>query len=778
MKKLLFLAVLLLVNNICAFSQSDYKIGDWRGHFSFNNLNSVAVDNKDKVYAASKYGVFSYNVSTGVIDICSKINALSDVGISCIKYNHDFDFLFIAYNNSNVDIIKNGKTINISDIYNSQIIGRKTINNIYFHDKYAYLSCGFGVIVVDIEKYEIADTYFIGENGDYLNIYDFTYWEKENLFVASSDEGIIWAKKDPNVNLAYFENWEHIDDFPTVSNTVNYIETFADLLFINVYSSVSNTDTLLYYNGNNWNHFYDNSNTIYNLDVSENKLIINYYSGSRVYDTDFNLVLNSWQYDNKVSPRPRQTIIDNTGTYWVADGSSGLVKYNYGWDGKMIIPSGPQIATTFNVVANKNKIFLLAGGFNASWVPLYRTAAYSVFESDTWKTITGSNLSGLGSYSDIVDIAIDPRNEDHFFLASYSKGLIEILDNKIVNVYNGLNSPLLAPDAMGNQAYTRIGGLKYDDNNNLWITNCVTQKTLHVLMADGNWGNIGLTPAFNNIEMSKITIDHHGQKWMKPRQPGVIFVVNDNGTPEYAGDDMSKTVTTAVGGGAIPGQSVYSIACDINGKIWIGTDKGVAVFHYPERVFTGETFDASQILVEVEGDVRPLLENETVTAICIDHGNKKWFGTSSSGVYLTSEDGKEELAHFTKENSPLISNSITNIAINSDGEVFISTDDGVCSYKGKGSEPQPDYESIYAYPNPVRPGYDGFIAVKNLKENSYVKIVDSAGRIVFSDISNGGQVVWDGLTPSGKKASSGVYIVFAVDSNGEEKASTKILIVR
>ena len=777
MKKFLLLA-LILVSSLSAICQeNDFRIGSWRSHFPYHRLHGVETDNKGTVYAASRYSVFSYQEETGLITILSKINSLSDIGISCIKYNHQFDFLFIAYENSNIDIIKNGRTINISDIYRSSILGKKTINNIYFHDKYAYLSCSFGVVIVDIEKYEIADTYYIGPSGQYLEVYDFTYWEKEKLFVAATETGLLCAKNEPNINLSYFANWESMADMPTRNKIAKHIDVFANCLVVNIKNS---QDTLFYNNGNSWTCFYEGPQTIHSMHVSENKLLVSMNSALTIYDASFKSIYVASSHNGGNYPRPRNATIDNKGTYWAADSLCGLIKYQNQERGVSIIPSGPAINNLFNLVSHKDKILLLSGGFDASWVPRFIQPEMCIFDTKNWTNINKITLPEIFAYRDLVDVAIDPKNEDHCFIATYSYGVIELLNNKIVNVHNGHNSPLQQPPTY-EPHHIRVGGVKFDTKGNLWVTNSVCSKSLHVLMADGKWGNVNTSPMLNNVEASTITIDNFGNKWLKIRNNNPhsgIYVVNDNNTPEYSGDDQVKHLTTAPGHGALPGQSVYSIVNDKDGKVWIGTDMGVAVFHYPENIFSGGNYDASQILVEADGDIRPLLESETVTAICVDHGNKKWFGTSSSGVYYTSSDGKTELAHFTKENSPLLSNTITSIALNETGEVFFLTMDGVCSFKGESTPPIPDYETIYVYPNPVRPEYDGPIAVTGLKQDSFVKITDSAGKIVYSAISNGGQVVWNGYTPSGKKAASGVYFVFAVDSQGQEKASTKFLIVR
>ena len=209
---------------------------------------------------------------------------------------------------------------------------------------------------------------------------------------------------------------------------------------------------------------------------------------------------------------------------------------------------------------------------------------------------------------------------------------------------------------------------------------------------------------------------------------------------------------------------------------------GVAVFYSPDRVFEdGANYDAQQILVprnDGSGLADILLETEVVTAITIDGANRKWIGTERAGTFLLSPDGIEELAHFTEDNSPLLSNNVNSITINSDGEVFFGTASGIISYRGTATPPPTSGSDVYAYPNPVRENYTGLIAIKGLANNSIVKITDSYGNLAYQTVSEGGQAVWDGYNFDGHRAATGVYFVFATTDDGSEKVVTKILMIR
>jgi ribosomal protein S11 len=214
--------------------------------------------------------------------------------------------------------------------------------------------------------------------------------------------------------------------------------------------------------------------------------------------------------------------------------------------------------------------------------------------------------------------------------------------------------------------------------------------------------------------------------------------------------------------------------------MWIGTTEGLVVLYSPQNVFQpGKNFDAQPVLFEEDGVVQRLLGTEAVNAVVVDGANKKWFGTLNSGVFYTSADGTETIYNFTVDNSPLLSNTILDIAIDDEtGEVYFATAEGIVSYRGSATRGYDDYTDVYAYPNPVRPGYDGPIYIRGLVTNARVKITDVAGNIVFETIAEGGQARWDGLNLDGEKVVSGVYVAYITDDLAEKTTVTKILVIR
>ena len=307
---------------------------------------------------------------------------------------------------------------------------------------------------------------------------------------------------------------------------------------------------------------------------------------------------------------------------------------------------------------------------------------------------------------------------------------------------------------------------------------CLTQeKFLFVRTYDNHWDYFFLPQLPNDRDIRSLIIDDLGQKWGAIRAKG-IFVYNDNGTVKDKSDDQYKIITTSLENGNLPNQEVYTLAKDLDGDIWVGTQEGVCVFYSPSAIFSGYNFDAQQIIVEENGFGQYLLSSEIVYTIAVDGGNRKWLGTLGSGLYLLSEDGTEEIYHFTKENSPLLSNNILDLEINhTSGELYISTDRGLMSFRNDATSVKSNISSLTVFPNPVRESYHDNIYINGLGYASNVKITDINSNLVFETSSNGGTAVWDGKDANKQRVGTGVYLIFSSDQIGTEKAVGKILFV-
>lgn len=755
----------------------DIAIGDWRTHLPLNKVIDVDIAG-DIVFAASENSMFTYNTKDNSLERLDKVKGLSDVGISKIGYSKNVDALLIAYTSTNMDLIRsNGTIVNISDIKDKDILGKKTINNIMFKDNYAYLSCGFGIVVLDLVREEIHDTYYIGPNGDAIDVLDLTF--NDTSFIAATESGLYYADVNAS-NLADFNQWHKDQTIKHPNLTYNLVQSFAGKILTNYYNGGWDGDTMFVYDGNKWDYFEIENNVRHRQFLPYEDLI---YIVNRHNIRKYNESLEQTGVIYKIndeSIEPLALTVNDDEFLWIGDASKGLIKNYAVWYGEFITPNGPGTNSVFDLDAGGKDVWVAAGGRQGDWSKLYKTDGVFSFLDNTWYTHNRKNTPALDSMTDMVCVKVDPMNKNSVYIGTWDKGLLKFVDNELVTVYDDKNSSLQR--WVGDDSKILVSGLDYDSYNNLWVVNTSAPDILSVKKVDESWRSFNLGGAYSGIDVSELIVDAYDQKWILKRKDGYILVFNDNQTIDNPTDDRVELLGSATGNGNIPGSKVYSFASDHDGEVWIGTDEGVSVFYSPDQIFeSGVNWDSQRILVprnDGSGLADILLESEVVTAIAVDGANRKWIGTDRAGVFYLSEDGLEQLAHFTAANSPLLSDNVTSIAINSDGEVFFGSANGIISFRGTATPDDPTTSDVYAFPNPVRENYTGLIAIKGVVNNSTVKITDSYGNIVYETTSEGSQAVWDGYNFDGRRAATGVYLVFVTNDDGSEKMVTKILVVR
>ena len=387
----------------------------------------------------------------------------------------------------------------------------------------------------------------------------------------------------------------------------------------------------------------------------------------------------------------------------------------------------------------------------------------------------------MEGFWDIVQVAVDPRDPGRVYAASWGGGVLEFRNGSFEKRYDHQNSPLqTALPEQPQDPYTRIGGIAFDAAGQLWITNAQSSKGLHTLSPSGEWKSFELTGVSGfQYTIGQLIVTSADDKWIILPRGRDLYVVDKEGARK-----KQLPVTSYFNNGEQEifnrMNDVYAITEDLEGEIWVGTSRGVAVFANPRRVWNEDNFYAYQPSLELnDGLYHPLLEKETVTAIVVDGANRKWLGTRNSGLYLVSERGTAELLHFNTDNSPLLSNTITSLAMHPvSGELFIGTDQGLISYQADAPAGRENLAGVYVYPNPVRESYHGEITVAGLMKDTDVHITDIAGNLVFKTTSLGSKVTWDGRNLNGRRVATGVYLVFCADATGNETQMAKLLFIR
>jgi hypothetical protein len=775
-------------------------IGQWRDHLPYAEIVAIA-EGPDRVWAAAPEGLFAFVKADNSIDRLSRVNGLSDITISTINLNPYNNKLVIAYKNGNVDIVYNKQITNVPDIKLSGLIGNKIIRSIYFINQYAYLATGFGIVVVDTDKMEIHDTYIIGALASQVDVYDITS-DGQNLYAATGQ--YVYKASLSSTNLANYINWDTLAGPPSrplpvgIYNTMTY---FQGKVFVN-YSKQLTTgawgqDTTYTYDpvAGSWSKFWDHGSTAYGQIYPFNCHSLRATGNYLLTTNDGNATL--WDQNYLTQP-PVNTFTNytfTTGIYspinanmgikaasgndcWFADRAYGMVYSINSFASRSYIPNGPKKSDCYGLTYSNGMISMVPGAHADNWGNLYNIAGLSTFTSETWRTLNYQDYSILGTDFDFLSSAIDPNNSNHIMYGSLGFGVFEFNNWNLVNIYNVHHANCSLFGRSATDTATDVGGMCFDPNGNLWVTNMHTPYLIHCRDASGHWYPFDCRSAISNVEIGSILVGNNGIKWaILPRGRGIL-IYNDHGTIANTLDDQVKRLLFTKGSGGIPGTEVYCMVEDQNQQIWIGTDAGIAVFYNPDNMFASTGYDAQQILIQQGAHVQILMEGQTVTALAVDGANRKWIGTSGGGVFLMSADGTQQIANFNTSNSPLLSNNVTAITVNGiTGEVFFGTDQGVISYRSTATDGGVSFGDVYAFPNPVRHEYTGPIAIKGLTTSADVKITDIAGNLIYQTTALGGQAIWDGNNFKGERAHTGVYLVFCSDTDGKQTIITKILFI-
>ncbi len=763
MKNLILNAAVLI--GLSCYSQSK-EIGGWRDYLPYNNAIGVAKMD-GKIYVATDNSLFYLNEEDQSINRLSKINGLSDVGISVMAKDPNNNTIIVAYNSTKIDIVEQNNIHSILDLERENIVGGKTINNISFYNNNVYLSCSFGILELNVDNKEVANTYYLSVNES-LGVNDLCVLN--DSIYAATDSGLLAASL--NDNLLDYQSWGYIVDNISIKT--------LEVAYERIYFVLSSSNEVYCYS----NAGIEVVATIEELNfikADSDKLFIGAQSKLiEVGPNDSLDLLKESSYLYRVSD-----VIADGNKYWLSDGIRSLVKIDENKSLQYFQPSGPLTNRSFSTFVNNDNIFLSPGGISILWDNNNTYQGFHWSDRYSWRNIPYSSLGGA---RDITNIIEGPSG--NLYVGTWNNGVLELkyndeLDNYILikeHNFETSNGGLQTISNDTNEAsygWLRVKDMIIDQNGLLWITNSLVEKGLAHMNVDGDWLSYNIS-SYNtkNSHLGDIIIDNQGKKWFIIAKGGGIIVYDDNGSPEDINDDNDRLLTSAPGQGNLPSNTVYSIALDNDGEVWVGTDNGIGVFYQTSEVF-GLNGDCQQILVETDGYVEPIIANESVTAIAIDGANRKWLGTKSSGVFVYSPDGRQKVKHFTEENSPILSNKINHISIDDNsGEVFISTEKGLISYKGEATAGGDKHGNVIVYPNPVKENYNGPIAIKNVVENSNIKITDIRGNLIKTTTAFGGQAIWDGKNKNGKRASTGVYLVFSTNSSGLETNVAKILFIK
>jgi ligand-binding sensor domain-containing protein len=763
-----FLTVLFSILFALTLAAQNYK--DWRMHLSYHEAKAVA-ETSNRTFVTANGALYSYNKGDSEIRLYSKLNGLSDADISMIRYSNETRTLVIVYSNGNIDLLTDDGIRNMPYLKNATNLQSKNVNDIYFHTHLAYFSTDFGVMAVNLSRKEILDTYRLDRRVNSVGIIGETIY-------ALTTQGVLQASLKDNLLDAGVWREKQIN-----TSSFQVSDVFRMCVFQGHLVYCVRWNGIYYETSGGEVRSLLRQSYIKDMTQQQNELLA-YTNADLIIYSDLN---------NHVS-MTIGTIEDvtslRTGTYWIASGVKGLIGIQKENDSQftqtvsdIILPSPKRNYNAFMTV-HKNKL-LVAGG-DRTIDRLRRPGTLMTYENDEWSNFdeSGANdeirkLIGTESW-DYMSVAVHPDDENHYFIATYGEGIIELKDNAFVNLYNMNNSTLSATSNSGNSPnYVRIGSVAFDKDKNLWSTNGYTTNAINVLKPNGEWVSLYYRELVNADKLDKILITSRGHKWVNvPFDNAGIAVIDDRGTIDDPSDDICNFFDTFRDSqGNIRAGEYLCMAEDKNGTIWLGTNIGPLKISNPALAITNRDQLVCTRLVR-DGDAY-FLSGESVTAIAVDADNQKWIGTSSQGVFLINEDGSETILNFNTSNSPLLSNTINSIAVNQQtGEVFFGTNYGIISYLSGITTDSKPFSNVYAFPNPVRPEHSDRVTITGLTNNANVKITDINGNLLYQGRAVGNQFVWNCRSSNGARVATGVYLVLASTPDASESVVAKIAVVK
>ena len=762
-KRLLYLFFLFVLQ--ITFAQTNLS---WQGYFSFAQIKALS-QSPTTIYAVSENALFSKNENTGIVKTSTTIDGLSGETITALYYSAISNKTIVGYQNGLLIVINeaDGSMLKVVDIVNKNLPASvKRINNFMEYGGILYVAANFGIVQFNLATSQFGTTYYIGDNGAELKVTQTTIY---NGFIYAATSSGIRMGDTTNPNLIDYKQWQ--------------------LIAAGDWSGIASFGTELYaVNAVGYVHKYDSgSNTFKGFlpltePTTDFRTTADYFSittSNTVYLYNKKMVLqrqiNRNQIPNIKSSFSCATIINDF--IYIGTSENGLITTslsnaaNY----ENITPLGPSRNTVFALQVTPTQLWTVYGDYDIYYNPYpLDDFGISKFTTSGWSNISYDKVLGAKS---MTKIAVNPSNEKEVYASSFFSGLLKIENDIPTVLYNQTNSSLESltispPDP--NYIDIRINGTAFDKSGNLWVTNSRVVNSLKVLSAAGQWKSYAMDKFLvehSSNDFGTMAIDKNGTKWMATSKNGVVGFNETSNT--------FKKITFGPDQGNLPIQDVRAVAVDNKNELWIGTTRGLRVLSNVGSFQTDNQLTTHSIIIMEDNLAQELLYDQFITDIEVDGANNKWIATADAGVFMVSPNGQETKYHFTTKNSPLPSNVINDISINSStGEAFIATSRGLVSFKGIVTSAGENLNNVYVYPNPVRPEYEGTVKINGLLNKANVKITDVAGNLVYEATSEGGTLEWDTTAFGKHKVASGVYMIFVAAQDGVETKVKKVMIIR
>ena len=756
------LRILLFFCTAVLYSQS----AGWSSFYSFNEITGVHLGTDGQIYGVAQNSIFSYDLTANEVVPITTVDGLLGDKIEALTVNDDF--MVVGYGNGMLGIhklIDGSVTLDSSIQRNLSIEAKdKSIHSFFVQDQTLYLSAGYGLSIYDLSTNRFIDSYFFGVGNSPIQVNQTTIVGE--FLYAATEEGLFKANTK-NPNLVLESAWNKIADgqwksIGLVNNTIlGVVQSGSQVICYGL------TDDVV-------TEYQRKSGALLGVEVSETELVLSFSNTILAFDDSLSVrTLASASGSLNGQRFTSATTVGNE--LLIGTSGGGLFLYNPS-ETRVVSPSGPLMNDIFEISVLPNEELWIAHGAFSRYYNPYPLNAYGVshYAGGSWQNLPFNALLGARS---IVSVVPNPTNPSQVFACAMHHGLLEINDGVVTNLWDQTNSGLESLDPIElnqdpNYRSVRIRDVAFDSEGSMWSITSFVGKGLKKRAVNGDWESVNLTSLVQVNRASgysKLVISPNDEVYFGSAHYGLFGYAEINGTPVLRSLDVADNLPTS---------DVRSVALDFDNNLWIGTTEGLRVLYNASRLFTQSDLSVNMLILDESGNIGELLANQFINAIEVDGNNQKWVATEGAGVFLFAENGKSTLQHFTKENSPLPTNSIRSLAYEpQSGKIYMGTPNGLVAFQGNAYTPSKNLEEIKVYPNPIRPGYTGLLTIRGLQADCVVKVTDIVGNAVFETTSTGGSVQWDLRSFAGNRVSSGVYLIFVTTNDGLESAVEKVMII-
>lgn len=800
MKKILVIFSILL-SLLPSYAQQ--SAGQWKIYPIVGSDYEKIIDTEEKVYFLSSSSLYSFDKNTNETYFYNSSNKLSGSGISDIYYNHDSGYLLIIYADYNMDqLYDDGRCYNLPEIKDSNMTDDKTINDVAFGNGRFVVATNFGIVVYDDKKHEVAESGIYRQpvkavtvSGDKLVIYTpyLMMWsnltdrhnsiskfnEIEGTFtdrmISVDDNKIAWVDLNNNclvISEIDFENSSRRNDATTIKvdsdlvrwkdgfyfrsgNDVLMYDNQAERIDSFTIPELLRYDKLAFWNGKNSVWFGGQQGTAnFNLSTSDPVVISDWYRPEAVNCKEISYFF--------LSPDGNRIYLSNLGPTNIRD----------------------YLTTRPDGINERQYTSVIENG-EVRDVSIINASAKTSGAIEAQKA---NNSTAM--YGGVTRLAEDPTDPDTYYIGNGQEGVYVVKNREEIWKFDIDNTPFYT------YWNTRVFDVNFDPQGNLWVAHSHFEDNYppyimlpasklrkgfeNISKDDWVWPNMLDFSAEPKDYISLFSKKSNFGFFISGLGYTGVYALNTKGTYDNVKDDVCYNFSTLIDqdGSTFQPEHYYCLAEDQSGRIWVGTSQGVFYFSNAATINENTTVVRPKVPRNDGTNYADfLLDSDQINSIATDPSNRKWIATDFSGVYLVSETGDRILKHFDKSNSPLPSNRVTAVVCDPNSNtVYFGTTEGLLSYKGDSSPAQEDFSEVYAYPNPVRPDYTGWITIAGLMDNSLVKITDAAGNVFYQGRSEGGMLTWDGCNSSGERVRSGIYYVYA--SSGGDGQTTKGVVTK